>query len=57
MGFRDSFLVIAVIFMLGLIPAWIMGRAPRKAEGQRLVSSGPEGEVNRRKAEGQPAFE
>jgi hypothetical protein len=45
MGFRDSFLVIAVIFMLGLIPAWIMGRAPRKAEG------------GRRKAEGQPALD
>jgi EmrB/QacA subfamily drug resistance transporter len=27
MGFRDSFLVVAVIFVLGLIPAWVMGRA------------------------------
>jgi EmrB/QacA subfamily drug resistance transporter len=26
MGFRDSFLITAVVFMLGLIPAWIMGR-------------------------------
>lgn len=26
MGFRDSFLVVAVVFTLGLIPAWIMGR-------------------------------
>ena len=26
MGFRDSFLVIAIIFALGLIPAWVMGR-------------------------------
>ena len=26
MGFRDSFLLIAVIFTLGLIPAWVMGR-------------------------------
>ncbi len=26
MGFRDSFLIIAIVFMLGLIPAWIMGR-------------------------------
>jgi MFS family permease len=26
LGFRDSFLVVAVIFALGLIPAWIMGR-------------------------------
>lgn len=27
LGFRDSFLVVAIIFGLGLIPAWIMGRA------------------------------
>ena len=26
MGFRDSFLIVAVVFTLGLIPAWIMGR-------------------------------
>ena len=26
MGFRDSFLIVAVIFTVGLIPAWIMGR-------------------------------
>jgi DHA2 family multidrug resistance protein len=26
MGFRDSFLITAVVFTLGLIPAWIMGR-------------------------------
>lgn len=26
MGFRDSFLFVAVVFTLGLIPAWIMGR-------------------------------
>ncbi len=26
MGFRDSFLVVAVIFTLALIPAWLMGR-------------------------------
>lgn len=26
MGFQDSFLIVAVIFTLGLIPAWIMGR-------------------------------
>jgi len=32
MGFRDSFLLVAVIFTVGLIPAWIMGRATiRKA--------------------------
>ena len=27
MGFRDSFLIAAVVFTLGIIPAWIMGRA------------------------------
>ncbi|OGA21139.1 MAG: multidrug MFS transporter [Betaproteobacteria bacterium RIFCSPLOWO2_02_FULL_67_26] len=26
MGFRDSFLIVAIIFVLGLIPAWMMGR-------------------------------
>ncbi|OGA52868.1 MAG: multidrug MFS transporter [Betaproteobacteria bacterium RIFCSPLOWO2_12_FULL_62_13] len=26
MGFRDSFLIVAVVFTLALIPAWIMGR-------------------------------
>jgi DHA2 family multidrug resistance protein len=26
MGFRDSFLITAIVFVLGLIPAWIMGR-------------------------------
>jgi len=26
MGFRDSFLIVAIVFVLGLIPAWIMGR-------------------------------
>jgi EmrB/QacA subfamily drug resistance transporter len=26
MGFRDSFMLVAIIFMVGLIPAWIMGR-------------------------------
>jgi DHA2 family multidrug resistance protein len=27
MGFRDSFLIVALVFTLALIPAWIMGRA------------------------------
>jgi len=27
MGFRDSFLIVAIVFTLALIPAWIMGRA------------------------------
>jgi EmrB/QacA subfamily drug resistance transporter len=27
MGFRDSFLIVAVVFTLALVPAWIMGRA------------------------------
>jgi EmrB/QacA subfamily drug resistance transporter len=26
MGFRDSFMLVAIIFTVGLIPAWIMGR-------------------------------
>jgi len=29
MGFRDSFLICGAAFVLALIPAWIMGRAPR----------------------------
>ena len=28
MGFQDAFLITAVLFTLGLIPAWIMGRTP-----------------------------
>jgi DHA2 family multidrug resistance protein len=31
MGFRDCFLIVAFIFTLGLIPAWIMGRRPAMA--------------------------
>lgn len=34
MGFRDSFMIVAIIFTIGLIPAWIMGRravAPPRA--------------------------
>ncbi|HET9664405.1 MAG TPA: hypothetical protein VFP00_09250, partial [Burkholderiales bacterium] len=27
MGFRDSFLIVAIVFTLALVPAWIMGRA------------------------------
>ena len=27
MGFRDSFLIVAIVFTLTLVPAWIMGRA------------------------------
>jgi EmrB/QacA subfamily drug resistance transporter len=34
MGFRDTFLIVAIIFTLGLIPAWIMGRT-RVAVGAR----------------------
>jgi hypothetical protein len=30
MGFRDSFLIVAIVFALGLIPAWIMGRTRSK---------------------------
>ena len=33
LGFRDSFLIVAIVFALGLIPAWIMGRTkPAMAE-------------------------
>ena len=28
MGFRDSFMLTAIIFVVGLIPAWVMGRSP-----------------------------
>jgi len=33
MGFRDSFLIVAVVFTLGLIPALMMGRARRQRGG------------------------
>jgi hypothetical protein len=32
MGFRDSFLLVAIIFTVGLIPAWIMGRTAAKRQ-------------------------
>jgi DHA2 family multidrug resistance protein len=40
MGFRDSFLVIAVIFVLGLIPAWMMGRSrpPSPSRGEQEMA-------------------
>lgn len=31
MGFRDSFLIVAVVFTLALVPAWIMGRTKPSA--------------------------
>jgi EmrB/QacA subfamily drug resistance transporter len=31
MGFRDSFLVVGIVFLLALIPAWIMGGARARA--------------------------
>jgi hypothetical protein len=33
MGFRDSFMIVAIVFTIGLVPAWIMGRSapPRPA--------------------------
>lgn len=34
MGFRDSFLIVAVVFTFALIPAWIMGRARPGAQAQ-----------------------
>jgi EmrB/QacA subfamily drug resistance transporter len=39
MGFRDSFLVVALVFTLALIPAWIMGRT--RAPQQDLARSVP----------------
>jgi MFS family permease len=27
MGFRDSFMIVAIVFTIGLIPAWVMGRS------------------------------
>jgi EmrB/QacA subfamily drug resistance transporter len=35
MGFRDAFLITAVIFTVGLIPAWIMGRRAVKGVAMR----------------------
>ena len=32
MGFRDSFLLVAIIFTVGFIPAWIMGRQVARKE-------------------------
>ena len=29
MAFRDSFLIVTLVFVLALIPAWIMGRKAR----------------------------
>jgi hypothetical protein len=26
MGFRDSFLIVAIVYVLAIIPAWIMAR-------------------------------
>jgi hypothetical protein len=40
MGFRDSFLITVVLFTIGLIPAWIMGRAPRYGQaGKQLPAA------------------
>jgi EmrB/QacA subfamily drug resistance transporter len=36
MGFRDSFLMVAVVFTLALVPAWIMGRSAGAAPARRL---------------------
>jgi hypothetical protein len=29
LGFRDCFLIVTVVFILALIPAWLMGRKAR----------------------------
>ena len=34
MGFRDSFLIVAIVFTLALVPAWIMGRAKPVADSR-----------------------
>ena len=34
MGFRDSFLIIAAVYTVALVPAWIMGRARNTAAAQ-----------------------
>jgi EmrB/QacA subfamily drug resistance transporter len=34
LGFRDSFIVVALVFTLALIPAWIMGRARAGTAGE-----------------------
>jgi EmrB/QacA subfamily drug resistance transporter len=34
MGFRDSFLIVAIVFTLALVPAWIMGRAKPAVESR-----------------------
>jgi hypothetical protein len=37
LGFRDSFLVVALVFTFALIPAWIMGR--RAGDSVRIRES------------------
>jgi EmrB/QacA subfamily drug resistance transporter len=40
MGFRDSFLITAVVFTIGLIPAWIMGRRAVVAGAEKRNAGG-----------------
>jgi MFS transporter, DHA2 family, multidrug resistance protein len=40
LGFRDAFLVTAVVFTLGLIPAWVMGRRLSPATARRAPRLG-----------------
>lgn len=37
MGFRDAFLITAVVFTIGLVPAWIMGRRSIPVHGGALA--------------------
>ncbi|MES2563454.1 MAG: DHA2 family efflux MFS transporter permease subunit, partial [Pseudomonadota bacterium] len=37
MGFRDAFLITAVVFTIGLIPAWIMGRRAVPVRGPAMA--------------------
>jgi len=43
MGFRDSFLIVAVVFTLGLVPAWIMGRSAASRPLPRHAGAAPSG--------------
>jgi len=40
MGFRDSFLIVSIVFAFGLIPAWMMGRTGSKPESDHVFSFG-----------------
>ena len=39
LAFRDCFLIVTVVFILALIPAWLMGSRVRKGVGARTESA------------------